>query len=306
MAHINCVVDTQPMAHEIKSVSSHIEGTTAAVVGMKLAVVQAEKAAADKVCEDVNRGFYTLIHSQISQKIARLQSEVDSHLMKLNQLRRQLFAIKSRMERDYGMITSRYVKLFNGLNKNLRQRVTELDKPVIEFAVRDTARIDSRKKTLTATVPVAQTEDLALSQKIIASNMKYRGLRVIDAMRHFLEDMKQQDELTGRMLLDNRTSVAETPVMMPVMFCESCCDRSGNLQVRVYMPDSGLTNNAQTAVRNRIMAAGENLEWSDTGQADNDVQIEFNRLLESGDIPQRVKETAARLFERNRFKTLKM
>ena len=133
MAYIDCVVDTEPMAREITSVSNHIKGTTAAVVGMRAAVIQAEEEASDHVCENVNRGFYTLIRSQISQKIAKLKSEVDSHLMQLNQQRKQLLAIRSRMERDYNMISNRYLKLFNGLNQNLRQRVFELDRPTIEL-----------------------------------------------------------------------------------------------------------------------------------------------------------------------------
>ena len=104
MAQIDCVVDTHPMAREIDTVSTNINGTTAAVVGMKVAVVQAEEAAAEHVCDNVNKGFYTLIHSQISQKIANLKSEVDSHLMKLNQLKKQLPSVKGRKDRDYGMI----------------------------------------------------------------------------------------------------------------------------------------------------------------------------------------------------------
>ena len=106
-SYIDCVVDTKPMANEINSVSTHIKGTTAAVVSMKMAVIAAEQEAADHVCDNVNKGFYALIHSQISQKIAKLQSDVDSHLMKLNQLKKQLLGIKNRMERDYGMITGR-------------------------------------------------------------------------------------------------------------------------------------------------------------------------------------------------------
>ena len=88
MAHMSFTVDTQPMAREIESVSQKVKGTTAAIVGMRAAVIAAEAEAADHVCNNVNLGFYTLIHSQISQKIARLQSDVDSHLMKLNQCRK--------------------------------------------------------------------------------------------------------------------------------------------------------------------------------------------------------------------------
>ena len=130
MAHIDCEVNTRPMAQEIDSVSRHIDLTTTAVVGMKAAVISAEEEATTKVCNDVNRGFYALIHSQISQKIAKLQSEVDSHFMKLNQHSKQLNGIKNRMERDYGMLCGRYTKLFSGLNKNLENRVFALDKLV--------------------------------------------------------------------------------------------------------------------------------------------------------------------------------
>ena len=195
MARIDCLIDTHPMADEMKSVSRNIQGTTTAVIGMKAAVIKAEKDAADHVCDNVNKGFYTLIHSQISQKIAKLQSEVDSHIMKLNQLRKQLISIKDRMERDYGMISQRYIKLFNGLNKNLEQRVYELDRPIMEFAMKDINTISNRKKHMTATVPLSQEESLSVSQKILTSNMKFQGMRVIDSMARFLTDMKEQDEL---------------------------------------------------------------------------------------------------------------
>ena len=65
---IDCLIDTTPMADEIRTVSNHIEGTTTAVVAMQTAVVLAEKQAAETVCRNVNRGFYTLMRSQISQK----------------------------------------------------------------------------------------------------------------------------------------------------------------------------------------------------------------------------------------------
>ena len=103
MARIDCLLDTKPMAHEMNSISNHIKGTTAAVVAMQTAVVLAEQKAADQVCSNVNKGFYTMMRSQISQKIASLQSQVDSYLMQLNAQRKQLLAIRTRMERDYNM-----------------------------------------------------------------------------------------------------------------------------------------------------------------------------------------------------------
>ncbi|HIZ87001.1 MAG TPA: hypothetical protein IAC03_02440 [Candidatus Coprenecus pullistercoris] len=304
MAYIDCVVDTEPMAREISTVSDKIKGTTAAVIGMKAAVVQAEADAADHVCENVNRGFYTLIHSQISQKIARLHSDVDSHLMKLNQLTKQLRSIKGRMQRDYNMISARYIKLFNGLNRNLEQRIFEIDRPVTDFALRDTNTISNRKRQLTAAVPVSQLESLALSQKILTSNLKYRGAKVIDSMKDFLADMEAQNELTGHILLDEQQEAGAERVMLPVIVSESDYDSHGNRQLEIYSGISGIDQKAQEGIRT---AAGEQLagfSWEDA-PLDEEVRLEFNRLLASSDASQRVKEMAGNLFTASKVQTLK-
>ena len=65
MATFNYTVDTKPMAEEISSVSRHVNVTTGAVVAMQAAVIIAEEKAANHVCNNVNKGFYSLIRSQI-------------------------------------------------------------------------------------------------------------------------------------------------------------------------------------------------------------------------------------------------
>lgn len=303
MASIDCVVDTNPMAHEISTVSNHIKGTTAAVIGMKAAVIQAEDEAATKVCNNVDKGFYTLVHSQISQKIAKLQSDVDSHIMKLNQLRRQLLAIKSRMEKDYGMISSRYIKLFNGLNKNLEQRIYDLDRPAINFAVRDMNMLSNRSRLLTATVPISQLESLSLSQKIIASNLKDKGAKVIDSMTHFLSETKKQKELTDRILLANRTEQEKAAILVPIIICESNTDRYGNRSTDISTPYSGSTQKTCDAIRNYVNGKITQINWHDEIKND-EVISEFSKLLASSSSSQRVKDMAHQLFSDNNFQTI--
>ena len=305
MAQIDCVVDTHPMAREIDTVSTNINGTTAAVVGMKVAVVQAEEAAAEHVCDNVNKGFYTLIHSQISQKIAKLKSEVDSHLMKLNQLKKQLLSVKGRMERDYGMISQRYLKLFNGLNKNLQQRVFELDKPVVEFSLKEVGTITNRKKLMTATVPVAQLETVTISQKIIASNIKFQGMKVITSMTKFLSVMNEQKELAEKILLPIQTEKATTPIMVPVIISESNYDKYGNKRIDIIISGFGLTQKSQDNIKNVINAQIMNFEWQNT-EASDEIKSEFSKYLTSTVTSNRVKEMANKLFMANNFQTIKM
>ena len=305
MAYIDCVVDTQPMAREIDTVSHHIKGTTAAVVGMQVAVIKAEEEASNHVCEKVNQGFYTLIHSQISQKIAKLRSDVDSHLMQLNQQRKQLLAIKGRMERDYNMITNRYLKLFNGLNKNLQQRVFELDKPTVEFAVRDVDKVSNRGKQLPGTIPVAQVESLEVSQKILASNLKHRGLTVIDSMTRFLRDMYDQKKLTDRILLPDRISDEKDAIVIPVLICESNYDRYDNRRIDIVAPQSTLSAEAQRRIQSTIGESISELEWSDGEEPGNELKSEFDKYLSASGASARVKETASRLFLSHCYQTVK-
>ena len=304
MAHIDCVVDTNPMAQEIHSVSNHIKGTTTAVVAMQTAVVLAEKKAADHVCDNVNKGFYTLIRSQISQKIAKLQSDVDSHLMQLNAQKKQLLAIRGRMERDYNMISSRYLKLFNGLNQNLKQRIFELDKPTVDFAVKELEKVSNRTKYLTATVPVSQLESLAASQKIIASNVKFRGLRVINSMTNFLADMSEQKKLTDRILLE-KGNVENSTLSVPVVISECNFDKFDSKNIDIQLNNAQLSKQTQSAIKNTVNSNIENIEWQPSKGIVKEVKSEFSKYLSNSGSSQRVKDMANKLFMANNFQTLK-
>lgn len=304
MATFNYTVDTNPMAQEIGSVSNHVKATTTAVVAMQTAVVVAEAKAADLVCGNVNKGFYTLIHSQISQKIARLQSEVDSHLMQLNQKKKQLLAVKGRMERDYNMISNRYLKLFNGLNANLKQRLFELDKPTIDFAVREVEKVSNRTKYLTATVPVTQLESLAISQKIIASNLKFRGLNVINSMTRFLANMYEQKELTDRILLENSKKDESATLFIPIIIIESNYDKFDNKSTDIITNTTELTKSSQTSIKNLFITNVDKFPWHQEKNINNEVQSEFSKLISSSNTSQRVKDMTHRLFLANNYQTI--
>jgi hypothetical protein len=303
MATFNYTVDTNPMAAEIGSVSNSVQATATAVVAMQTAVVLAETQAADHVCDNVTKGFYILMRSQISQKIAKLQSEVDSHFMKLSQLRKNLFAVKGRMERDYNMISNRYMKLFNGLNANLKQRVFELDKPVISFAVKDVAQISNRTKYLAATVPVSQLESLSTSQRIIASNVKYRGLNVIRSMKTFLGDMAEQKKLTNRILLESY-EVKNVTLSIPVIISEVNLDKYDNKSLDITVSNVELNNVTKSAIKNTVFTHAENLQWLVSKEIDREIKSEFSKFVTGSSSSKRVKDMTNKLFLSYNYQTI--
>lgn len=303
MATFNYTVDTKPMADEMRSVSRHVNATTGAVVAMQAAVIIAEEKAADHVCNNVNKGFYSLIRSQISQKMAKLQSEVDSHLMQLVQQKNALLSIKNRMQKDYNMIASRYIKLFNGLNSNLKQRVFELDKPTIDFAVKEVDKVSNRSKYLTATIPIAQLESLAASQKIVASNVKYRGFNVIKSMRSFLFEMNTQKKLTDQILINDGRYTETATVYIPIVICECNRDKT-DAGVEISVSDIELDNISKSAIKNTAFAELNQIEWQAKSSPNTEVKSEFSKLVSSSSKSQRVKDMATKLFQSNNYQTI--
>ncbi len=303
MANFNYTVDTKPMADEMRSVSRHVNATTGAVVAMQTAVIIAEEKAADHVCNNVNKGFYSLIRSQISQKMAKLQSEVDSHLMQLIQQKNALLSIKNRMQKDYNMIASRYIKLFNGLNSNLKQRVFELDKPTIDFAVKEVDKVSNRTKYLTATIPIAQLESLAASQKIVASNVKYRGFNVIKSMRSFLFEMNTQKKLTDQILINDGRYTETATVYIPIVICECNRDKT-DAGVEISVSDVELDNISKSAIKNTTFAELNQIEWQAKSTPNTEVKSEFSKLVSTSSKSQRVKDMATKLFQSNYYQTI--
>jgi hypothetical protein len=304
MATFNYTVDTQPMADEMRSVSHHVNVTTGAVIAMQTAVIAAESIAADHVCENVNKGFYSLIRSQISQKLAKLQSEVDSNIMQLVQQKNALLSIKNRMQKDYNMIAMRYLKLFNGLNANLKNRIFELDKPTIDFARKEIDKVSNRTKYLTATIPITQLESIALSQKIIASNVKQKGFNVINSMKSFIHEMNIQKALTDQVMINDTGFLKVGTAYIPVAVYECNRDRTEHVNIDIVVTDTELNSVAKSAIKNKAYSEFSNLEWLQEPTNLQEINSEFSKLISNSDKSSRIKELASKLYQTNSYLTI--
>lgn len=293
MEYINCVVDTKPMADELQRVSHHVTGTTTAVVAMQAAVIQADQEAADRVCHDVNRGFHALMSSQLSQKIAKLRSDVDSHLLRLNQQTKQLLNIKRQMEIDYQRTAARYTKIFGTINKELRQRVQELDQPIFRFATTEVETYRNRMSALTATIPVVQSESVTEAQKILASNVKYHGMQVLEASHKFVANMEEQREITNRILLANLKS-ENNVLYVPVVVSEGVYEQGSSSNV--YCNNVLLSDQNVSVIRGELLQSASSMDWHDT-QDTSLIDNEIVRLLSDSSVPERVKNTMRKLID---------
>lgn len=300
---IDCLVDTTPMAKTVGTVAHHVNGTTAAVTAMQAAVIGAEKEGADLVCTRVNQGFYSLIRSQISQKIAALQSQVDSHLMRLNQQRSQLTAIRQRMERDYNMISSRYLKLFTTINRNLSQRVSELDGPIMNLADQDASHVIRRASRLTADIPVGQSESVRVAQTVGVANLKFRALKAIESIHGFISGFARLENSTRAISLPNRTGMrfhhGDSTYTIPVAVSQGNFDSSGSLSTEVFLSRMEISPEARKAIETAVDDALRNdtLRWGEPCRPAPEVISAFHAMINDSGLDKRRREVMIKMFE---------
>jgi hypothetical protein len=170
-----------------------------------------------------------------------------------------------------------------------------LDKPTIDFAVKEVDKTANRTKYLTATVPVAQLESLGASQRIVSSNVKFRGANVIKSMYGFLKEMSEQKKLTDQILINDGRFTATAQLYAPIVILE--CNRGKSEPTfEITAPHRELEN-----------ASFENLlgvTWSSPKGVHTEVANEFNKLVASSGKSQRINDLALRLFQSTAIQTL--
>ncbi|MBQ0074405.1 MAG: hypothetical protein KBT34_09425 [Prevotella sp.] len=297
---IPCSVDTAPMAAELQSVSNHVKGTTAAVVTMQTAVIAAENKGANKVCSNVNRGFFTLMRSQISQKIANKQSRVEALIMQLGQQKRQLLSIKTNMEREYGRIAERYLRIFTSVNKELESRIRQIDQPVFELVNKHMMTSSNRMNALSGWVTTSQAEGITQSQQILVSKMKHNAQVALEQSTEFLSQIGEQRVLTGKVLISNPMGNESKTCQIPVVIWETLNDNSGIPRTEVNTPEALAKIHSDQI--NNVIRESETLPWGE--DQSSMVAEEFMSIVDSSASTPRVKDMIKKMFASSDYKTV--
>ena len=297
---IPCSVDTAPMAAELQSVSNRVKGTTAAVVTMQTAVIAAENKGANKVCSNVNRGFFTLMRSQISQKIANKQSRVEALIMQLGQQKRQLLSIKTNMEREYGRIAERYLRIFTSVNKELESRIRQIDQPVFELVNKHMMTSSNRMNALSGWVTTSQVEGITQSQQILVSKMKHNAQVALEQSTEFLSQIGEQRVLTGKVLISNPMGNESKTCQIPVVIWETLNDNSGIPRTEVNTPEALAKIHSDQI--NNVIRESETLPWGE--DQSSMVAEEFMSIVDSSASTPRVKDMIKKMFASSDYKTV--
>lgn len=300
MSDFNFTVDTSPMANAIDGVSKGVSVTTGAVVAMKAAVLDAEEKASDQVCNQLNEGFYSLMHAQISQKIAELKSSVETELWELVQYAQSLQAIQARMTTDYNLISRRYIKLFSSINNNLHARIAELDVPVFSLVKRDAKLMDNRAYLNSAQISTNQLESILTSQTLLASRVKENAEQTLHAISRYVRETALEAQKSEASM--DRTKVESVEeLLIPISIVESTT-AIGEPAINYYVAKSdneSIDRKIDSSVHDHSINAVLHGSWSEGDPSERErVDTEFRQLLADRDEDPRVKEEISKMFQR--------
>jgi hypothetical protein len=312
-------VDTSPMARSVDSVNGHVHSVTTAVTAMEAAVIAAERQSAQTICENVDHGFYVLVKSQISQKAVAAYSEMTSKQMALLQLVKALEGVKRQMEADYTMISARYAKLFQSLNKALETRVKELDRPAMGLAeIRKRLVFDKLKDDSSLLLSVAE-EALAVGQTALSGKLKQKTRETLQSLSGSVTEKQSYDEKIDSILFANSNAVtggdekpAEKPAgdsaqsdfrYIPALFSatESLLN-SVDVIENVYTPQADTLG---ASIVSEISRVQPDLSWAPVHDEEKAlVRKEFVSISEKEITDKRVSQEMLRLFDQTSWEAL--
>lgn len=292
-------VDTSPMAEGMEHVSDKVRETTGAVALMETAVIAQEQASAKHIGNKLDLGFFNVVMSQIAQRVANESAQTQALAMELLQQQKSLQNLQTRMNGDYAMISQRYGKLFNSLNQELRNRITELDKPLMEYCTKSVKVLQNRIFNLVSQVPVYQSESLAASQAIAAARIKGNAQRLIEAVTSYLTNDKQQQQHTKDLQTDTATQEQLT-YYVPVAVVEETTENRTAMQAK---DNPTLRSNMSAAAYQQIMQGVSSqmasLQWKPLDEQGMNVINAFIGMVEQAQLPERVKEKMLAMFNDN-------
>lgn len=231
---VNIHVDTDPFDDSVSRCNNTVNLLTGAVVATEAAQVESIRKNSLKVGQTIVDGFFKTVHSEVSQQIAELKIKVETTLGHLYELAQRCTDKQRQMEVDYNRLCSRYIKTFEDLNKELYNRIIELDRPT--FVFRKTCEDitnRSQKGDMVTTIAVGGQENSALQARIGASVAKKRAYDTIGVTNKFLAKQKQTENILQNCIINESDEAVE---YMPICFVET--NNSGEVVDRkVYHSD---------------------------------------------------------------------
>ena len=300
--NVNVEVDTTAFDYSVDECNDTVGVLTGTVVATEGAQTASIRNKAIQVGDTIVNGFFKTVRSEISQQIMELKNRIDATLLHLNALAKRCIEKQQQMEQDYHRLTIHYMKIFNDLNNELKNRIYELDKPTFLFKQEsDKSSYRTLNSDMVSTVAVSGMENSRLEAMISASIAKKSALRTIGIVNTFLGKQRRTDSILHNSI---HNASIDAAYYIPVCYIET----NGNdnrIDRKVYQPQ--IIDKSNNLLLNIFM----NMEgWkSFSGENAEQVRLNFNSELSQkynteNEHEMRVRNCMLRMFNNNNIQMI--
>jgi hypothetical protein len=273
--NINIHVDTIPFDHSVRNAENNITLLTGAVVATEAAAIISKKKSARKVGDAIVNGFFSYVRSEISQQVSEITQQTEALLVHIKSLAEACVSKKEQMTTDYHRISSRYVKLFTDLNRELALRIHQMDRPAFLFKEL-TNELNDRQHASGAigASMVFHAEHTTVQVRVGSAVAKMQAACALEKITAFLAQQKDAD-LTIRQYMQNNSNaeILYTPI------CISEAITGANMtDKQTYIPCT-LAAEQQRTIHSYISAQGPD-SWMPVKSDDlQHLSFYFNKAL---------------------------
>lgn len=299
---VNINVETTPFDKSITDCNNTVKNLTDSVVLTQTAQISSINNNSKKVASKIIDGFFQTIHSEISQQIAELSSILDSHLAYLNSIAKRCVEKQVQMKNDYQRIANRYLKIFGDLDKELSNRIYELDKSAFIFKQQSETH---EERTITgnsaSTVAVFGAEGGRLQAELSASIAKKCTLDTIGKANIFLLKQKRLNEKIAQTILDESVTAVK---YSPICFIETQNEKN-QIDKNLYQADSLPKMQLNEMITNFQTKTWEIVSQDTSEKIERYFNAEISNRYSAGDVhTNRVRDNVIKLLNFNQLKSI--
>jgi hypothetical protein len=227
--------------------------------------------------------------------------------MTLVQLVKALDNVKKQMEADFNMISKRYNKLFQSLNKALETRVKELDRPAMQLAEIKKTLVFDKLKDNTSLVLSASNESPFTVQTALGGKLKQKAKHTMQTLaRTIIEGQSYNGKVESILEAQNQSnrhnSEASDICFLPGIVTSSMSFLNSNDYIEsVYTAQAPYWQNTTPLIA-AITTQKESFTWKPSSDTEREaVKHEFNNFCENENLEERVGKEIKRLFEQSHW-----
>lgn len=303
VVNVNVHVDTNPFDNSVASCNQQVNILTGAVAATEAAQVASVDSNSKRVASTIINGFFKTIGSEISQQINELTNEVESLAMHLVEQTKRCLEKKNQMGVDYQRICQRYIKVFDTLNAELKNRIHEIDLPVFKF--RETADAYAQKGSdsdMVSTVVVTGSEEAKLQAHLSSATLKHQASEMLHHASEYLYRQRDMRSTIAHHMFQGDEACYYVPLMMTERVGED-----GVKSTFLYSPKA-ITNTIDNGVvRDQI----EHRQWEPVSNAEQERVANYFKAEVGSHFAsptahdERVRQMMLNLFSKNRIMRVK-